>query len=73
MLKSRKHVFWEALIVTILIFLIGIFFGMLIETTNSNKINNLYLQSEISLTDAIAGLRLMENSEFDCESLKQTT
>lgn len=70
MLKSRKHVFWEALIVTILIFLIGIFFGMLIETANSNKINNLYLQSEISLTDAMAGLKLIENSELNCESIK---
>ena len=70
MLKSRKHVFWEALIVTILIFLAGIFFGMLIETGNSNKINNLYLRSEISLTDAMAGLRLIENSELNCEALK---
>ena len=70
MLKSRKHVFWEALIVTILIFLVGIFFGMLIETRNSNKINNLYLRSEISLTDAMATLRLTEISEPDCESLK---
>jgi hypothetical protein len=70
MLKSRKHVFWEALLVTILIFLIGIFFGMLIETGNSNKINNLYLRSEISLTDATAGLKLMENANLSCESLK---
>jgi len=70
MLKSRKHVFWEALVVTIAIFLAGIFLGMLIETGNSNQINNLYLQSEISLTDAMAGLRITENSELDCESLK---
>ena len=70
MLKSRKHVFWEALIVTILIFLIGIFFGMLIETGNSNKINNLYLSSEISLTDAMAGSKLIENFDINCESLK---
>jgi len=70
MLKSKKHVFWEALIVTILIFLIGIFLGMLIETGNTNKINNLYISSEISLTDAMAGLKLTENSELDCESLK---
>ncbi len=70
MLKSKKHVFWEALIVTIVIFLAGIFLGMLIETGNSNKINNLYLQSEISLTDAMAGLKLTEVSNLDCEALK---
>jgi len=70
MLKSKKHVFWEALIITIVIFLAGIFLGMLIETGNSNKINNLYLQSEISLTDAMAGLKLTEVSDLDCEALK---
>jgi len=70
MLKSKKHVFWEALLVTILIFLIGIFFGMLIETGNTNEISNLYLSSEISLTDSMATLRLTENFDLDCESLK---
>ncbi len=70
MLKSKKHVFWEALLVTVLIFLIGIFFGMLIETGNSNKINNFYIRSEISLTDAMANSRLLDNSNLNCESLK---
>jgi len=72
MLKSKKHVFWEALIITIVIFLAGILLGILIETTNSNKISNLYLQSEISLTDAMATSRLSENSEFNCDSIKNT-
>jgi hypothetical protein len=70
MLKSRKHVFWEALLVTILIFLIGIFLGILIETGNSNKISNLYLRSEISLTDATVGLKTIENLNLNCESIK---
>jgi len=71
MLKSKKHVFWEALIITILIFLAGIFLGMLIETNNSNKISNLYLRSEISLTDAMATSRLTKDFDFDCGSIKQ--
>ena len=71
MLKSKKHVFWEALVVTILIFLAGLFLGMLIETSNSSKISNLYLRSEISLTDAMATSRLTEDFDFDCKSIKQ--
>ena len=71
MLKSKKHVFWEALIITIVIFLAGIFLGILIETGNSNKISNLYLQSEISLTDAMATSRLTEDFNFDCNAIKQ--
>ncbi|MFH1290965.1 MAG: hypothetical protein ABIH79_00200 [archaeon] len=49
----------------------GLFLGMLIETSNSSKISNLYLQSEISLTDAMAVSRLTEEFDFDCDSIKQ--
>ena len=72
MLKSKKHVFWEALIITITVFLMGLFLGVLIETNNSNKISSLYLQSEISLTDAMATSRLTEESNFDCDVIKQS-
>jgi hypothetical protein len=72
MLKSKKHVFWEALIVTIVVFLVGLFLGMLIETSNSNKISNLFLQSEISLSDASATSRLIENENLDCELIKES-
>ncbi len=71
MLKSKKHVFWEALAMTIVIFLAGIFLGILIETSNSNKISNLYLQSEISLADAMASSELAENFDFNCDAIKQ--
>jgi uncharacterized membrane protein len=71
MLKSKKHVFWEALIITIVIFLAGLLLGILIETSNSNKISNLYLLSEISLGDAMATSRLSEDFNFDCDSIKE--
>jgi len=71
MLKSKKHVFWEALIITIVIFLAGLFIGMLVETSNSSKIYDLYLQSEISLSDATATSRLIENRELDCPAIKE--
>ena len=71
MLKSKKHVFWEALIISIVIFLAGLFLGMLIETNNSNKISNLYLQSEISFADTVAASGLIENSVINCDIIKQ--
>ena len=55
-----------------MIFLAGLFLGMLIETKNSSKISNLYMQSEISLTDATASLRLAEDFDFDCETIRQS-
>ena len=72
MLKSKKHVFWEALLVTIVIFLAGLFIGMLVETSNSSKIYDLYLQSEISLGDATATSRLIETKDLDCETIKES-
>jgi len=71
MLKSRKHVFWEALIVTIAIFLAGLFLGMMIEASNSNKVSQLYIQSEISLVDATAASQISEMSSTDCEIIRQ--
>jgi hypothetical protein len=71
MLKNKKNVFWEALIITIVIFLIGLFIGILIETGNSNEINELYIKSEINLVDANAMSHLSEQSNLDCDSLKE--
>lgn len=71
MLKSRKNVIWEALIVTIAIFLMGLFLGVLMEQRNSAKISNLYLNSEIGLADAMATSRLTDNFKFDCNTIKK--
>jgi hypothetical protein len=72
MLQNKKNVFWEALIMTIAIFVIGLFLGMMIETTNSNKINNLYIASEINLVDATTLSQLVDEEDINCESIKKT-
>jgi hypothetical protein len=69
MLKSRKHVFWEALVIAIAIFLIGLFFGMMIEMIKSNTMSDFYANSETSLVDGLA-ISQLSTSEFSCESLK---
>lgn len=71
MLKSKKHVFWEALVVTVLVFLMGLFFGMLLETANSSKISNLYTKSEIDLVDGLAFSELSKDITITCDSLKE--
>ena len=72
MLKSKKHVFWEAAVITVVIFLAGLLFGMLVETSNSSKVSQLYIKSEISLTDAMATATLTEGFDFDCETIKKS-
>ena len=53
----------------IAIFVIGLFIGMMIETINSNKINNFYMSSEINLVDGLA-ISQIAGESLDCESLK---
>jgi len=66
MLKSRKHVFWEALIVTIFIFGVGILFGIYIENQRTNEISELYLVSEIDLLDVRIQTDLLGLENLNC-------
>jgi len=71
MLKSKKHVFWEALLVAIVIFVIGFLIGTAYESSNMLKVNNFYIQSEIDLADELAIIQLMNSEEYNCETLKE--
>lgn len=51
MLNSQKHVFWQALILCVFVFGIGIFIGFLIESSRIGKINEIYSQAELELLD----------------------
>lgn len=71
MLKSRKNVFWEALVVTIVIFLAGLLFGIYMENSRSDEIDQFYTQSEISLTDTVSFSSILEKDDIDCDVVKQ--
>ncbi len=73
MLKSKKNVFWEALLVTILIFVLGIFLGIGFEKRNINIIESYYAQSEISMMDMFVLQNLIETGEYDCDELVGAT
>jgi len=69
MLKSQQHVFWEALLVTILIFTIGIFLGIMFEGSRLSTINEYYAQSDISLMDMIVFQDLVKSNDTSCQVL----
>lgn len=73
MLKSQKHVFWEALLVTILVFSIGIFLGMMLEGNRLNKINEYYAQSEISLMDMLVFQEIVKSNDTSCNVLIESS
>lgn len=67
MLKSQKHVFWEAFLVTILIFGIGIFLGVIIENWRAGEISGMYLESEINLLDIKVQTQILNLEDINCK------
>jgi len=51
MFKSQKHVFWQALIITLVVFSLGIIAGVLLENFRTNQVNFLVVQSVLNLLD----------------------
>ncbi len=72
MLKSRKHVFWEALLITIVIFFLGLLIGVAYEGSRLNRVNEYYTLSEISLMDVLALNDVLELSEVSCDNFIQS-
>lgn len=67
MLRSQKNIFWEALIITIFIFGIGILLGIFIENGRVGKISDMYLESEIDLLDIRVQSEIMDVIDLDCD------
>jgi hypothetical protein len=72
MLKSRKHVFWEAFFLTVVVFILGLFLGVAYESSRIDEVNEYYAASEISLMDIFALNNLIELEGHDCGSLIET-
>ncbi|MBS3070925.1 hypothetical protein J4407_01330 [Candidatus Pacearchaeota archaeon] len=70
MLSSKKHVFWQALFLTILFFALGFVMGIYLEQLRVNNVNYLFYQSETSLYDSFALGKLPENPSISCDELK---
>ncbi len=68
-LQSKKHVFWQALFVTILVFSLGIVIGIYFEQMRVDESNILFYESEIALFDAFALSKLPEAGNFSCDNL----
>jgi hypothetical protein len=68
-LNNRKRVFWEALFLTIVVFLFGLLIGIAYESNNSSKINEYYASSEASLMDVFALNSMLNLNSKDCDAL----
>ena len=69
MLNNPKRVFWEALILTALIFLLGFLAGLVFENKRVEVIEEYYVQSENSLMDIFALNNFVSLNNISCDAL----
>lgn len=68
MLKNKKRVFWEALLLTLIIFILGMLIGAGFERGKLDEIEQYYTKSEILFMDLFA-LNERIDSDDTCEVL----
>jgi len=68
-LGDPKNVFWEALLLTAIVFVFGIFLGLAIENSRIEDVNEYYVNSEISLIDILALNNVISSGNSSCSEL----
>ena len=68
----KKYVFLQALLLTVVMFIIGMYVGIVFEDRNLDNAEQYYARSEISLMDIMALNDLLDSGQVSCELLKQT-
>ncbi len=68
-LGNPKNIFWEALLLTVVVFASGIFLGIAFENSRVEKVNTYYVNAEISLVDILALNNFISSSDASCRGL----
>ncbi|MFH1585580.1 MAG: hypothetical protein ABIB79_02345 [archaeon] len=68
-LQSKKNVFWEALIITVAIFILGVFLGIAYEANRADDINRFVYGSEVNLMDIFIMNNLIDLGTVDCHKM----
>lgn len=70
-LNNRKRVFWEALLLTVVVFIFGLLIGIAFEASKTTEVSTYYTNSEISLMDVFALNSMVNLNPQDCRVLTQ--
>ena len=65
---NQKYIFLWALLVTLLFFNLGIFFGYMLESSRVDKINEFYVQSDMDLLDQRIQSDAFDIINLNCEN-----
>ena len=70
---NSKHAFWQALVFTIVIFLIGALMGFFLENSRADKIQLELMNSEINVLDEQLRNKIVEDFNLSCEHAVKST
>lgn len=70
-MKSKYKTFIEAFLLTIVVFIIGLYLGIVLEDNRVTIINEYQIQSEVSLLDITNLNNLVGYSRVSCDELKK--
>lgn len=73
MFGNNKNVFWEALLLTLVVFILGLLLGVAYESAQLEKINDYYAKSENSLMDMVALNSLVDVENTTCEQIAESS
>jgi len=68
--QNNKHIFWQALVFTIIIFSLGLLFGYFLESYRADRSGLVALNSEINLLDEQIRAELLKSTDVNCELAK---
>ncbi|MEK6945285.1 MAG: hypothetical protein AABW63_00650 [Nanoarchaeota archaeon] len=71
-LGDPKNVFWEALLLTVVVFFFGLLIGYAVEESRFTTVDRYYAQSEISLMDIFTLNSFTIDQNSSCDVLVQT-
>ncbi len=73
MLQDKRHAFWQAFFVAVLVFFLGLVFGVYLEQLRSDEVSSSFYNSEVSLYDSYAISNLINSGEVSCDELKNVS
>ena len=71
--NSKKRVFWEALLITVAVFMMGLLSGVAFENNRLADMNEYYAKSEVNLMDSLAMKDFLsrEDNDLTCEQARK--
>jgi len=71
MRKNSRHVFWQALVIALIIFLGGILIGIFFENSRIEKLEGFYFGAETDISDFELSSEILYGGNYNCALIQE--